>query len=37
MQPDWFKKNLGTGDREVIPAEAEDAPKELNDEDEPQN
>jgi hypothetical protein len=33
VQPDWFKENLGTGEREVIPAEAEDAPKELENGD----
>lgn len=34
IEPDWFKENLGTGEREVIPAE--DAPEELKDNDESQ-
>ncbi|MBN3949397.1 MAG: hypothetical protein HWQ38_24205 [Nostoc sp. NMS7] len=34
-EPDWFKENLATGEREVVPAE--DAPKELEEnEDNPQ-
>jgi len=36
IQPDWFKENLGTGEREVV--SAEDAPDELiDDEDFPQS
>lgn len=35
IEPDWFKQNLGSGGREVVPAE--DAPEELKDnEDNPQ-
>ncbi|MBW4642458.1 MAG: hypothetical protein KME23_05515 [Goleter apudmare HA4340-LM2] len=33
--PDWFKENLGTGEREIIPAE--DAPEELRDNDDEQD
>jgi hypothetical protein len=35
IEPDWFKENLGTGEREIIPAE--DAPEELKDNDDDQD